>query len=210
MFLYLAMIDSDADKSKFEILYSEYKNLMYYTANRILRNSSDAEDVVHQAFLKVIEILDTISSPRCHKTRALLVTITEHKAIDLYREKQRRNVLPLAEEYIGAAPAAEIERLAERDSLAAAIASLPPRYRSVLLLRYDCGYSNAEIVTSGPKASMTLAQTKSFQPLIKAKMTVATSAGSTSGKPIRQYIPKRVQPSIRALSSSSIGSACVK
>ena len=132
MFLYLAMIDSDADKSKFEILYSEYKNLMYYTANRILRNSSDAEDVVHQAFLKVIEILDTISSPRCHKTRALLVTITEHKAIDLYREKQRRNVLPLAEEYIGAAPAAEIE-------------SLPPRYRSVLLLRYDCGYSNAEI-----------------------------------------------------------------
>lgn len=124
MFLYLAMIDSDADKSKFEILYSEYKNLMYYTANRILRNSSDAEDVVHQAFLKVIEILDTISSPRCHKTRALLVTITEHKAIDLYREKQRRNVLPLAEEYIGAAPAAEIERLAERDTLAAAIASL--------------------------------------------------------------------------------------
>lgn len=145
MFLYLAMIDSDADKSKFEILYSEYKNLMYYTANRILRNSSDAEDVVHQAFLKVIEILDTISSPRCHKTRALLVTITEHKAIDLYREKQRRNVLPLAEDYIGAAPAAEIERLAERDTLAAAIASLPPRYRSVLLLRYDCSYSNAEI-----------------------------------------------------------------
>ena len=142
MFLYLAMIDSDADKSKFEILYSEYKNLMYYTANRILCNSSDTEDVVHQAFLKVIEILDTISSPRCHKTRALLVTITEHKAIDLYREKQRRNVLPLAEEYIGAA---EIERLAARDTLAAAIASLPPRYRSVLLLRYDCGYSNAEI-----------------------------------------------------------------
>ena len=109
MFLYLAMIDSDADKSKFEILYSEYKNLMYYTANRILRNSSDAEDVVHQAFLKVIEILDTISSPRCHKTRALLVTITEHKAIDLYREKQRRNAaLPL-----GTAPAVRL-RLFQR------------------------------------------------------------------------------------------------
>ena len=38
MFLYLAMIDSDADKSKLEILYSEYKNLMYYSAYRILRN----------------------------------------------------------------------------------------------------------------------------------------------------------------------------
>lgn len=161
MFLYLAMIDSDTDKSKFEILYSEYKNLMYYTANRILRNSSDAEDVVHQAFLKIIEILNTISSPRCHKTRALLVTITEHKAIDLYREKQRRNVLPLAEEYIGAAPAAEIERLAARDTLAAAIASLPPRYRSVpapavrlrLFQRGDCEYSGYDRAERAPSSS---------------------------------------------------------
>ena len=161
MFLYLAMIDSDADKSKFEILYSEYKNLMYYTANRILRNSRDAEDVVHQAFLKVIEILDTISSPRCHKTRALLVTITEHKAIDLYREKQRRNVLPLAEEYVGAAPAAEIERLAARDALAAAIAvpaaALPlgtaPAVRLRLFQRGDCeysGYNRAERAQAHP------------------------------------------------------------
>ena len=135
MFLYLAMIDSDADKSKFEILYSEYKNLMYYTANRILRNSSDAEDVVHQAFLKVIEILDTISSPRCHKTRALLVTITEHKAIDLYREKQRRNVLPLAEEYIGAAPAAEIERLAARSCYCGTTAAIPTRRLRIFWIR---------------------------------------------------------------------------
>ncbi len=145
MFLYLAMIDSDADKSKFEILYSEYKNLMYYTANRILCNSSDTEDVVHQAFSKSSKFWIPFLHQGVTKTGALLVTITEHKAIDLYREKQRRNVLPLAEEYIGAAPAAEIERLAARDALAAAIASLPPRYRSVLLLRYDCGYSNAEI-----------------------------------------------------------------
>lgn len=154
MFLYLAMIDSDADKSKFEILYSEYKNLMYYTANRILRNSSDAEDVVHQAFLKVIEILDTISSPRCHKTRALLVTITEHKAIDLYREKQRRNVLPLAEEYIGAAPTAEIERLAARDTLAAALPLDPvTAVRLRLFQRGDCeysGYDRAERAQAHP------------------------------------------------------------
>ena len=154
MFLYLAMIDSDADKSKFEILYSEYKNLMYYTANRILHNSSDAEDVVHQAFLKVIEILDTISSPRCHKTRALLVTITEHKAIDLYREKQRRNVLPLAEEYIGAAPAAEIERLAARDTPAAALPLGPaPAVRLRLFQRGDCeysGYDRAERAQAHP------------------------------------------------------------
>ena len=145
MLVYLAVIDEPAQKTKFETVYHQYRGLMYYVAYRILNNPSDAEDAVHDAFIKIAENMKKISDPVCPKTQSYVVTIVENKAIDLYREKQRRNVLPLAEEYIGAAPAAEIERLAERDTLAAAIASLPPRYRSVLLLRYDCGYSNAEI-----------------------------------------------------------------
>ena len=145
MLVYLAVIDEPAQKSKFEMVYHRYRGLMYYVAYRILNNAEDAEDAVHDAFIKIAENMKKISDPVCPKTQSYVVTIVENKAIDLYREKQRRNVLPLAEEYIGAAPAAEIERLAARDTLAAAIASLPPRYRSVLLLRYDCGYSNAEI-----------------------------------------------------------------
>lgn len=81
MLIYLAAISSDEDKSKFELIYRQYRNLMYYAANQILHNSSDAEDVVHQAFLKIVEILDTISEIKSHKTRSLIVTITERKAI---------------------------------------------------------------------------------------------------------------------------------
>lgn len=80
MLIYLAAISSDEDKSKFELIYRQYRNLMYYAANQILHNSSDAEDVVHQAFLKIVEILDTISEIKSHKTRSLIVTITERKA----------------------------------------------------------------------------------------------------------------------------------
>lgn len=79
MLIYLAAISSDEDKSKFELIYRQYRNLMYYAANQILHNSSDAEDVVHQAFLKIVEILDTISEIKSHKTRSLIVTITERK-----------------------------------------------------------------------------------------------------------------------------------
>ena len=141
MLIYLAAISSDEDKSKFELIYRQYRNLMYYAANQILHNSSDAEDVVHQAFLKIIEILDTISEIRSHKTRSLIVTITERKAIDLYRSKSRAAVLPLDETYIGSVAANEIEHMAESD----AIAALPARYREVLLLRYDNGFSYSEI-----------------------------------------------------------------
>lgn len=107
MLIYLAAISSDEDKSKFELIYRQYRNLMYYAANQILHNSSDAEDVVHQAFLKIVEILDTISEIKSHKTRSLIVTITERKAIDLYRSKSRTAVLPLDETYIGSVAANE-------------------------------------------------------------------------------------------------------
>ena len=112
MFLYLAMIDSDADKSKFEILYSEYKNLMYYTANHILRNSNDAEDVVHQAFSKSSKFW----IPFLHQGVTKRVRCSSLLPSTKQSTCTAKAALPLAEEYIGAAPAAEIERLAARDT----------------------------------------------------------------------------------------------
>ena len=82
---------------------------MYYTANRILRNSSDAEDVVHQAFLKVIEILGHHFFTEVSQKRVRCSSRHYRAQSDrpVPRKKQRRNVLPLVEEYVGAAPAAD-------------------------------------------------------------------------------------------------------
>lgn len=147
MLIYLAAISSDEDKSKFELIYRQYRNLMYYAANQILHNSSDAEDVVHQAFLKIVEILDTISEIKSHKTRSLIVTITERKAIDLYRSKSRTAVLPLDETYIGSVAANEIEHMAESDAM--------PR-QSLLCLRVTakccfCATTTAFLILKFPK-----------------------------------------------------------
>ena len=58
MLIYLALIDSDAEKSKFEITYRAYRDLMFHVAYKILNNQQDSEDAVHQAFLKIIEVLE--------------------------------------------------------------------------------------------------------------------------------------------------------
>lgn len=92
MLIYLSMTASDADKTKFEIIYNEYRDLMFFVANKILNNQQDSEDVIHQAFIKIIDVLEKIDEPKCPKTRGLVVTIVERKAIDLYREKNE--VLP--------------------------------------------------------------------------------------------------------------------
>lgn len=153
MIIYLQMLESDEDKSKFEIMYTEYKNLMLYVANQILHDIQDSEDVVHQTFLKVIGILGKIEEPKCHKTRALLVTIVERTAIDLYRKRQNHATVELRDEYI----CDHFLQAETQIDLAAAIVSLPAKYREVLLLEYDSGLSASEI---GQLLSMTEASVR--------------------------------------------------
>lgn len=75
----------------------------------------------------------------CPKTQSYVVTIVENKAIDLYRRKQRRGVLPLEEtEELSVSPQ-------EPMGLAECILKLPPNYRQVILLKYHQGFSCGEI-----------------------------------------------------------------
>ena len=145
MIIYLAMIDSPEGRHKFEFIYNRYKNLMFYTASKILGDTRDSEDTVHDAFLKIIEIIDDITDVECPQTKSLIVTITENKAIDLYRKRQKRKTTPFEEEYLGVPARSDLESIEDREFLAKAIASLPGKYREVLFLKYSHGYSIDEI-----------------------------------------------------------------
>jgi len=78
MIIYLQMIESDADKSKFEIIYHEYKGLMYHIAYKYLKHQQDAEDAVHHAFVKIVENISKISEKiifSCNKTLMSCISI---------------------------------------------------------------------------------------------------------------------------------------
>ncbi len=139
LLIYLQMIESEADKSKFEQLYLNYRSLMLRVAMSILHNEQDAEDAVHQAFLAILNNLEKISSVDCLQTKSYIVIIVERKSIDLIRE--RKKVVGLDDEAeVG------IEIPMPGDSpLADALAKLPPRYREVLQLRFFAGYSIKEV-----------------------------------------------------------------
>lgn len=140
MLIYLQMIDEPADRSKFEQLYIDYRQLMFRVANKILRNEHDAEDAVHQAFISVAKNIHKVSDPKSIATKTYLITIAEHCAIDLYRSRNRKIMVQLDEDILG------LEFEAPHTSgLANAIAKLPARYRHFILLKYDCGYTNQEI-----------------------------------------------------------------
>ena len=67
MLIYLQMIDSDEDRSKFVFLYKKYKGLMFFVAHEILQNKNDAEDVVHHAFLTILKNLSKASKIVCQQ-----------------------------------------------------------------------------------------------------------------------------------------------
>ena len=173
MLIYFAMIDSEEDRSKFESIYHEYKNLMYYTANRILGDTRDSEDIVHQAFLKIIDIIERIDEVKCPKTKSLIVTITERTAIDLYRTRKRRSAVAFDEEFINTSVETDIERFDQRDMLASAMAVLPTKYRELLLLRYDNGFSVLEVAKL-----MNMSQDNVRKTIQRAKTKLATSLES--------------------------------
>lgn len=140
MLVYLQMIEGPEERSKFEQVYTTYRGLMFYVAQKILGNDQDAEDAVHDAFVAIANKIKKISAPECHKTKAYVVTIVENKAIDLYRRKQRYSSGGLSEELVGMTVEYDGD-----DELARCMLKLPARYRNFLLLKYDQGYTNREL-----------------------------------------------------------------
>lgn len=143
MLIYLQMIETEEDKVKFASIYDRYRDYMLTVAHRISDNEEDAEDAVHQAFLYVIENLGKIRDTTSRQTRAYLVIITEHMALNIIRKNKRY----VSVEDMDQIPGIEVPLSVEHD-LADAISKLPGYYREVLLLRYYVGYSPREIAKS--------------------------------------------------------------
>ena len=140
MIIYLQMLETPEEKSKFEQLYLEYKGLMFHVAYEILHNEQDAEDAVHQAFVKIAENIKKIDDPICPKTHSYVVTIVENKAIDQYRKQQKHQTVELIDDIQGTNAHYEGD-----NDLTKCIVKLPARYREMILLRYHHGYSVREI-----------------------------------------------------------------
>lgn len=140
MLVYLQQIDEHHDKDKFEKIYRKYYKLMFYVANQVLHNRHDAEDAVHGAFINIAENIMKIDEVECPKTQNYVVTIAEHKAIDIYRKKQRFLEVETNEEVEGISVEYDGE-----NQLARCILQLPVRYKEIILLRYYQGFSTKEM-----------------------------------------------------------------
>ncbi len=150
MLCYLSLIETEEDKKTFEKIYEENYLIMYHIALGILKNQADAENVVHEAFLKLAEKFEKYSALSCSEMKGLCVTIVKNKAFDMIRRVKRLSDdevenLILYDENVEKSPEKMLERAELEECVKKLLEQLPEILKETLVLKYFYEYSNHEI-----------------------------------------------------------------
>lgn len=137
------------DTEALGVLYDRYVGVLFPLARRILGSDSDAEDLIHDAFVRVSERAAQFDVQRGSAV-AWLVMLVRNLGIDRQRRRAshgriERGVLSQPDE----PPARDAEEAAElaeaRARIRSALASLPEAERATLELAFFGGLSYGEI-----------------------------------------------------------------
>lgn len=129
------------DEEALEALYSSVRIPVFAYALSILQNREDAEDVLHDSFLKIWEAAPRYRSEG--KPRAWILTITKNLCRMKLRERAKTAQTPV-EEMAWSLPSEELS-LEERTVLRVCLEQLPEDDRQVLLLHAVAGLRHREI-----------------------------------------------------------------
>jgi RNA polymerase sigma-70 factor (ECF subfamily) len=125
----------------FDVLVTRYRRAMLTVAQRIVRNPTDAEDVVQDAFLRAFEALPQLSD--LNRFGSWLHSITRNRALRYSTSQNRYQPQEDMEPYLNRNadtsaedPARIVERELTQQAIRDAIQELPTDYQVVIELFY--------------------------------------------------------------------------
>lgn len=137
--LYMSFIDDEDDRTKFEIIYNTYRKRMVLTAYSVLHNKDDAEDVVHDTFIKIARNMKSIDEPESDKTLSYVIKATKNNAINLLHKNERRNELIKFDDVENITDEHFFEKLSlveNYEEIVCAIRTLNDTYRDVMFYHF--------------------------------------------------------------------------
>ncbi len=147
--VYLIRQTANQDREAFSQLYDRFSSLVYSLAMRMLRMSSDAEDLLQEVFVQVWHQANRYSEER-GTPEAWIVNIARSRAIDKLRSIRRmERSFILTDDPAKAESSDNVESSAAESepklTMNSALANLPEAQRKVLELAYFDGLSQSEI-----------------------------------------------------------------
>ena len=142
----------DSSPNAISELYDRYNRLVYSLAYFIVGDTSTAEEVTQDVFLRIWEKASTYREDEA-KVNTWLTSITRYRAIDILRKRRIRvdtEAIGLEDIPLKLIPNdSSVEELTEktdrRITIRKAILTLPEEQRRVLYLAYFSGLSHSEI-----------------------------------------------------------------
>ena len=128
------------ESTAFESLIGKYQNRLFHSMTQVLRNSTDAEDIVQEAFVKAFTKLSTFRGGSQFYT--WLYRIAHNSAISQIRKRKPTESIDYDEsgmannlEGDAVAPSQRLEQQEQHQQLSDALDRLKEEQRSVLVLR---------------------------------------------------------------------------
>ena len=166
------------EEAAFEAFVSERSGDLLRTAVLLTRDRGHAEDLVQTALVKAYRRWSRISGVDPYPdVRRVLVT----SAASWLRLRGTQEIVALPEVRDAAGPD-DAEALAERDRMTAALSTLPPRMRAVLVLRYAEDLSEAATAQE-LGCSVHTVRSQTVRGLARLR-TVLAATGRDTGAPV--------------------------
>ena len=145
--LFLALLETEEDRSKLEKIYNEYKDFMKSIAMKITNNSYYADVAVSDTLLKLSDKIKEIRTNNKAELKSFIFTVTQNASKNVLREKNKTDALlewderKLSDEDIEDALSAD----EQYKRILKIVYEQPEIYRDVLSLYYVHGCSLNDI-----------------------------------------------------------------
>lgn len=147
MLIFLELLEEE-DQEPFLDIYQKNYLKMYHKAYTLLRHREDAENAVHESFVKLAERYQHYKHLNSEQMTALCITIVKNKSIDILRKNKYFSEIEIQE---------KMKQSVQKDILSVVIEKedvkqfwekynmLSEPYKEVLELRYFVGLSTREV-----------------------------------------------------------------
>lgn len=89
MMMFLSVIEAPQDKSRFQLLYDKYRNLVMWLSMQRLNNTTLAEEAVQDTFMYLAENFNKVGDIDSEATKNYVATIANGFAINKYHKENK-------------------------------------------------------------------------------------------------------------------------